>query len=542
MTSDSQATKVPPPPPLPDSSSDPRSGPNEPGLGGTDNDPSTTSSSSSYRPRHPGEYSYNYPNWRPPPRYGENRPDYRPTTHHQGRHASRPPSNHHSHRSSNYSWTPPDYPPPYSEYYAHHAPDATKHPHAHSYSRANSYNPYPYGPWDEPPPQPLPPVVYPDDDLSTPPPPPLPSSSSSSSYHRHASFRYWAETTTAPLDVDDDVPPSPPPPLRFGTATSSSLMSGHPFASAETPTRNNYHWNSSSRSRPFRPMDLDVVAGQRPYPHHPNAPAMPPSNGSPNLMATGTTYDTMVGVEEGGSNSHSTSTIIPPSTEKEGTTTGSNTSNARGVFYSDKTPIRNNDHHHWRRKHHGDGYYNDADDDSPSSLLLRPFIFDLNPYDVLCGRGVPTYTEHGNKFFKELVKQHQVEYISCRRTEKPPIATHVIEIIRSHGGRFLRRVKVPTPPRRRLSSTDGDRDHDLALPLFGWVELAENRIYEKVCQALRDGAPRIRQRMLELEGKTGEGKVAATTSATSTASPSTGTTTTTMVVLPTPDKENMENK
>jgi hypothetical protein len=31
---------------------------------------------------------------------------------------------------------------------------------------------------------------------------------------------------------------------------------------------------------------------------------------------------------------------------------------------------------------------------------------------------------------------------------------------------------------------------------FGWEAIEEKRAYEKVCQALRDGAPELRQRML----------------------------------------------
>lgn len=116
----------------------------------------------------------------------------------------------------------------------------------------------------------------------------------------------------------------------------------------------------------------------------------------------------------------------------------------------------------------------------------KKFIFELRPYDVLCGRGVPNKLGRGNSFFKELVKKDQLEYISCRRNEKPPIATNIIEIIRDRGGRFLRRARVTeagTPDR------------------YAWAELPENRIYEKVCQALRDGAPQIRQRMLDLDSR-----------------------------------------
>lgn len=60
----------------------------------------------------------------------------------------------------------------------------------------------------------------------------------------------------------------------------------------------------------------------------------------------------------------------------------------------------------------------------------------------------------------------------------------IMSIIDSYHGRFLRRVKVPDRQER-----------------FAWVELTEQRAYEKVCQALRDGGPRIREAMLAITAK-----------------------------------------
>lgn len=74
-----------------------------------------------------------------------------------------------------------------------------------------------------------------------------------------------------------------------------------------------------------------------------------------------------------------------------------------------------------------------------------------------------------------------MEYLACERNDKSRLANEIIDIIRSHNGRFLRRVKVPDRRER-----------------FSWVELTTQRAYEKVCQALRDGGPRIRQAMKAL--------------------------------------------
>jgi hypothetical protein len=122
----------------------------------------------------------------------------------------------------------------------------------------------------------------------------------------------------------------------------------------------------------------------------------------------------------------------------------------------------------------------------PGHASQQEYIFELRPYDVLCGRGVPTRTSPGNQAFRELIKQHEVEYIACRRNDKPVIATNLMEKVRTRGGRFLRRVKI--------SHLDG-RER------YAWNVLGANRVYEKICQALRDGAPQIRQRMLSLSNK-----------------------------------------
>ena len=112
----------------------------------------------------------------------------------------------------------------------------------------------------------------------------------------------------------------------------------------------------------------------------------------------------------------------------------------------------------------------------------------LGPFDILCGRGAPTKPGRGNSFFNKLVAKSQLEYMSCPRNEKPSIATQIINMVHSKGGRFLRRARV--------LSSGGNADR------FVWVDLPEGRVYEKVCQALREGAPQIRDRLLHLESET----------------------------------------
>ncbi|KAL3914556.1 MAG: hypothetical protein SGILL_006059 [Bacillariaceae sp.] len=65
------------------------------------------------------------------------------------------------------------------------------------------------------------------------------------------------------------------------------------------------------------------------------------------------------------------------------------------------------------------------------------------------------------------------------RSDKPGIAWKLLDIVTSRGGRFVRRNKA-----FKNSSN------------FAWEQLNDKQAYEKVCQALREGAPELRRRML----------------------------------------------
>ena len=111
-------------------------------------------------------------------------------------------------------------------------------------------------------------------------------------------------------------------------------------------------------------------------------------------------------------------------------------------------------------------------------------IYEVRDSDVLCGRGAPTSWHHGNQYFRRLVSKHQSAYLASRRADKPEIATMIVDKVRERGGRFLKRTKMPGV---------GPSGH------FCWQEIGEQRSYEKACQALREGAPEIRRRMLSAE-------------------------------------------
>lgn len=109
--------------------------------------------------------------------------------------------------------------------------------------------------------------------------------------------------------------------------------------------------------------------------------------------------------------------------------------------------------------------------------VLEPFP--LRDTDVVCGRGANTMLHPGNRNYRELIKKHETDYICARRSDKPMIAMRIIDRLNSQGVRFVRREKD--------SSSGG---------MLYWVEIGETKVYEKVCQSLREGAPELRRKML----------------------------------------------
>lgn len=117
----------------------------------------------------------------------------------------------------------------------------------------------------------------------------------------------------------------------------------------------------------------------------------------------------------------------------------------------------------------------------PSSEEL---IYEIHDADVLCGRGAPTHRHAGNQYFRSLVDRFQSSYLAARRVEKPEIASQLVELIRERGGRFLKRTKIDGV---------GPSGH------FCWIDIGEQRAYEKACQSLREGAPHLRRSLAAKE-------------------------------------------
>jgi len=101
------------------------------------------------------------------------------------------------------------------------------------------------------------------------------------------------------------------------------------------------------------------------------------------------------------------------------------------------------------------------------------FISRLNKYDVLCGRGSGPNERMGNIKFRDLVSTRKIEYLAINPRDhknKNRIAREIVAVVRSRGGRFLKRAAG-------VEIADGDPEV---------YELAnETAVLEKAKQALR---------------------------------------------------------
>jgi hypothetical protein len=102
--------------------------------------------------------------------------------------------------------------------------------------------------------------------------------------------------------------------------------------------------------------------------------------------------------------------------------------------------------------------------------------FQISQNDVLCGRGGLTNHHPGNVFFRRLVRIKQEAYLKASKREKAGVAREIVELIRnlSPSGRFLEK----------------DSKHPGV-----WVEIGDRKAREKTSQALREGAPELREEL-----------------------------------------------
>ena len=99
----------------------------------------------------------------------------------------------------------------------------------------------------------------------------------------------------------------------------------------------------------------------------------------------------------------------------------------------------------------------------------------------MSGRGGATNAH--NRAFRTTIKKYQTDYLKAKKRDKPKVAVSIVQKIREKGGRFLKRYNVTAQGR------------------VVWVDIGDIRACEKVCQALREGAPEIRRQKQDTSAK-----------------------------------------
>jgi len=95
--------------------------------------------------------------------------------------------------------------------------------------------------------------------------------------------------------------------------------------------------------------------------------------------------------------------------------------------------------------------------------------------DVLCGRGGGTLRHPGNKKYRSLIKSSKPVYLISSKNEKTAISRSIVAAIRKNNGRFLERSK----------------------DLQSWYDIGDAKATEKTSQALREGQPKLRKKMID---------------------------------------------
>ena len=93
--------------------------------------------------------------------------------------------------------------------------------------------------------------------------------------------------------------------------------------------------------------------------------------------------------------------------------------------------------------------------------------------DVLNGRGKSTYAWQGNVHYRDLIQHYKLDYIVATPDEQKNIARCIITTIRGLTGRFL-----------EIDKGSGT-----------WCDIGDEKALFKVRQALREGAPELREQL-----------------------------------------------
>jgi hypothetical protein len=125
-------------------------------------------------------------------------------------------------------------------------------------------------------------------------------------------------------------------------------------------------------------------------------------------------------------------------------------------------------------------------EDTHGGMHDATFVTQLQPNDVLMGRGAPITDNIGNRRFLDLVREKCTGYQqAATRKEKDATARQIVSIIHARGGLFLRKIDSPE------EATHLGVPHHVET---AWTAADEKTVLLKIKQALRDRSLEVRER------------------------------------------------
>ena len=113
--------------------------------------------------------------------------------------------------------------------------------------------------------------------------------------------------------------------------------------------------------------------------------------------------------------------------------------------------------------------------------------------DVLLGRGSSAQKHPGNAAYRALVNANRPYYCTCPKAEKMRISRSIVAAVRWANGRFLERSEGSDADQGGGDSSSGELYHDIG----------DRKAVEKTSQALREGQPKLKKRIRELQAECG---------------------------------------
>ena len=114
----------------------------------------------------------------------------------------------------------------------------------------------------------------------------------------------------------------------------------------------------------------------------------------------------------------------------------------------------------------------------PPTGIVGPSKIGISEFyeaDVLSGRGGGTNVHSGNRDFRDLINKYRTIYLKAKKNDKPAISRGIVKLVRSRGGRFLKK---------------NDKDNM-------YYEIGDSQAREKTSQALRQRAPEMRKLLFD---------------------------------------------